>query len=686
MENRRFHLSGSVVPLFVLCAAVCSAAVYAAPQDWPTVTEEEKAIKDCPGQPGAAAVYLLRVQISNDNDRTFRVFHRLKILTPAGKEYGNVEVPFSEAWQVKEIKARVVRPDGQSRPFTGEIFEKTIVQIGRLERLVKIFALPDIDVGSIIDYRYELKLDLKKAASGRSLQLERWKPEEGGIPNDLSLLSYTVERWDFDSPLYTYKAKYIYIPFRSGQITFGDTTLRLAWVSYGLTWGGPLWKEGSVELEVDAIPAREEAELMAPEEEGRMGVIFFFCDSTVSNATAYWRREAASWRDWTEEFLKEAGGADKEVLALVSPGGADIENLKALYDRAQRIRNLSYDKTMTPSRRKEMKIKDNRNVADVLKRNAGLRSDITRTFVALARAAGFSADVARVVSRDDKFFHENVLGLYGQFDTEVAVVKVGGREMFFDPATPFCPMGLVPWNCSDTTFIRTSGLPGKFFTTPLDPPDKSSIHREFALQLDAQGRMTGTVKMTFTGQEALIRRLDYLDVDETEVKKLLEEKMTALMSGEAMVSLRKVDNMANSEDAVRLEFDVSLPASATVVGDRMVLPVMPFRAGWHDSFRHSGRRASVYFPYLCRESDDIVLTLPAGMKVEAAPAACQNKRSFAEHSLAAVAEEGGKLHVQRELVIGKIRIPADQYSILKIFFDQVRAGDEGQVVLALDKK
>jgi len=687
MGNRSFlRRTGSRLVVLLLLGTVFGSFVHAAPEDWPPVTDAERTLKDCPGQPGAAAVCLSKVQISNHSDWTFKIFHRLKILTAAGKEYGTVEVPFSEVWQVKEIKARVVRPDGQVRPFTGEIFEKTLLQIGRLRRLVKTFALPDVDVGSIIDYRYELKLDLKKAVSARSLRLERWKPEEGGVPSDSPRLAYTVELWDFDSPLYTYQAKYIYIPYNKGRIAIGGTALRLAFVTQGLVWGPPTMNAGQVELEVEDIPAREKDEWMAPEEEGHMGVTFFLCDSSVANPADYWRLEGQNWRNTVDVFVETNDGIAEEGRTLIAGAPTPLDKLKALYERAQRIENLSYVRDLSPARKKELKIKDNRSVADVLKRNAGLRSDITRTFVALARAAGFSADVARVVSRDDKFFNENILDLYGQFDTEVAIVKVDDREMFFDPATPFCPMGLVPWNCTDTTFIRTSGSPGKFYTMPLDAPQRSSVHREFALQLDGEGGLGGMASLMYTGQEALGLRLESFGADEAWIRKSFEEKMVALLPEGAKASLRKTGNMASSEDGLRVEYEIAIPHVATTAGDRMLLPAVPFRTRWRDSFRHARRKSSVYLPYPVSESDDVVVTLPDGMTVETAPASCLNERPFARHSLATTVEEGTRLRVRRELTIMKYRLPGYQYPALKSFFDQVRSGDDAQIVLGPKSK
>jgi hypothetical protein len=322
----------------------------------------------------------------------------------------------------------------------------------------------------------------------------------------------------------------------------------------------------------------------------------------------------------------------------------------------------------------------------VLKNNAGLRSDITRAFVALARASGFPAEVARVVTRDDKFFHENVLGLYGQFDSEVAIVKVDGREMYFDPATPGCPMGLLRWSATDTTFIRTSGVPGGFSTTPLDPPGTSAVKRLFDLRLGQDGGLTGTASLICTGQEALGLRLDHLGLAEDEMKKSLGEKMAARLPEGGRASVLKMENMSGSEDEVRIDFKVAISAAATPAGDRLLLPVVPYRATWRESFRHTRRTGSVYFPYPVNESDEIVIALPDGMRIESVPGAAGSQRSFARYSLSAEVEAGVKLRIRRELTILRNRIPADQYPVLRSFFDQARAGDEGQVILAVEKK
>jgi hypothetical protein len=59
---------------------------------------------------------------------------------------------------------------------------------------------------------------------------------------------------------------------------------------------------------------------------------------------------------------------------------------------------------------------------------------------------------------------------------------------------------------------------------------------------------------------------------------------------------------------------------------------------------------------------------------------------FADYSLSASIESGPKIHIRRALTVLKSRIPVSQYPVLKFFFDQARAGDEGQIVLMTGTK
>jgi hypothetical protein len=691
MLYRRALSAGILAALLILAAGRLAAAG----QEWPPITEEEKALKDCPQQPGAPAVFLYREEINDDNALITTFYCRLKILTSAGKDRANIEIPFFRGFsKINDLEARVVRPNGGVVRFAGQIFEKTVLRSGRLKVTVKTFALPDVDVGCIIDYRYKMVPDRGDLPSKRSLEAienmlgPRGKPREGGIDTEAGLFFIPVDTWDIQEDLFTRKAKFAYEPSDLIENLFSlvGKRMRLNWVTHRLEGAKPARIKGRIELELENIPAFEPEEYMIPESTQRMDVRIFYLEGTMASTDHYWKEESRNWQKGLDKFMRKAGEAAAEAQKLVAGIDEPLGKLRTLYARAQQIKNLSYDRTMTSQRRKELKIKDNRSVADVLKNNYGLRSDITRTFAALASGAGYEARIVRAATRDDKFFDKNLCDFYSQFDSELAMVRVNGRDQLFDPATPFCPMGLVRWNCMGTVCVVPSDNPPQFVMTPAYPPDTALLQRELALRLDLEGNLAGSVKVTYRGQEALVRRLEHIGDDEVEVKKDLEAEISAILPAGAKVTLQKLENMNTSADQILATFDIAVSGIATTAGQRVLVPVSPLLGSGQHPFRHAQRKYPIYFPFPRREFDDIVVALPSELKVETTPARRKNDQEAFSYALVCAVENGARLHVQRDLIIKKNLFPVDQYGTVKAFFDQVKAGDEEQVMLSVEKK
>src|SRR5262249_25681379 len=66
-----------------------------------------------------------------------------------------VDLPFSGSARIKDIAARVIKADGSIVELKKEdIFERTIVKASGIKVKAKSFALPAIEAGSIIEYRW----------------------------------------------------------------------------------------------------------------------------------------------------------------------------------------------------------------------------------------------------------------------------------------------------------------------------------------------------------------------------------------------------------------------------------------------------------------------------------------------------------------------------------------------------
>jgi hypothetical protein len=108
-----------------------------------------------PKAPGAPAIILFR-QVDRD-DSNPRIPHeynyvREKIFTEEDRKYADVEIPlFKGQWEIHNIRARTIRPDGTVANFDGKVYEKEIVKARGLKYLAKTFTLSDVQPGSIIE-------------------------------------------------------------------------------------------------------------------------------------------------------------------------------------------------------------------------------------------------------------------------------------------------------------------------------------------------------------------------------------------------------------------------------------------------------------------------------------------------------------------------------------------------------
>ncbi len=159
MSYRRLFV---LVLLLLVGAAVRRTRPVSAGDEWQPISPEELKMTSVPEAPGAPAVYLYRQVDRDDSNRTPHEYNyaRIKILTEEGRKYADVEIPFfKEEGNIHSVKARTIRPDGSIVNFDGKAFDKTIVKAKGVKFLAKTFTLPDVQVGSIIEYHYMYDLN-----------------------------------------------------------------------------------------------------------------------------------------------------------------------------------------------------------------------------------------------------------------------------------------------------------------------------------------------------------------------------------------------------------------------------------------------------------------------------------------------------------------------------------------------
>jgi hypothetical protein len=652
-----FSILRSPLFLLVLFLTSLNSTLIAGPkrsQDWLPVTPADLAIKEVPGAPGAAAVQLYYATYEDHNDPAYEFnYHRIKILNEKGRSYADVEIPFFDNdYDIADLKARTIQPDGSIVEFKGKPYVKTVVKTRGVKFLAKAFTLPEVNVGSIVEYKYKIRWDSSR------------------VPNT----SWTLQR-----DLFTVRASFYFNPYK-GQIVTKDGTSQVSYVwNKAAAAYRPQLKDGAAELELQDIPAFNQEEHAPPEAELKPQIRFYYGGAEVGNPAKFWEGEGKEWYEVIESFIGNRKEIREEAQRLVGSEADPEKKLRILYARAQQVRNLSYERERTEQEEKKEKLKDNENAGEVLKRGYAYRWHITRFFVALARAAGFEANAVRVSERDDHFFDINMLSS-GQLDGELAVVKLNGKDIYLDPGTRFCPFGVVRWTRTGVAARSLDKKGGSFFTTPPPNSHAAITRRNGELTLDEQGSLKGRIKVELTGQEAMNRRLDALEMDEAGRTKEFEDDLKRWLAMGADVKLEKSTGWDSSEEPLVAEFSVELPGFASAAGKRMLLPTGLFQTQQKNPFAHPDRSHPIYFAYCYQELDNIRIKLPATLALESLPQALDQTFPYGR-ILTVRKAEGNELILGRGFQMEGILFPIEHYPGVKDFFGKVQSVDEEQAVL-----
>jgi len=616
-------------------------------EDWLPVTQEELKMTNEPKAPGASALYLYREL--DRNDAEFKEYHyaRIKILTEEGRKYADVEIPFVKgAGNIKGIEARTIRADGSIVNFDGKTYEKTIVKAKGLKYLAKTFTMPEVQAGSIIEYRYTRNLP-------------------AGYVYD--------SQWPLSGDLFTKHAKF---SLRKNK----GYALEVSWPR-GLPEGTqpPARDHDVVRLETQDIPAFQVEDYMPPPDDMKYRVAFMYRYNAERDPDKFWKAEGQGLYSEIDSFTKQRKAMESAVSQIVSPGDTPEVKLQKIYARCQKIRNLSFEREKTDKESDREKLKDAENVADVWKRGYGDATDINWLFLALGRAAGFDASPVMIATRDQHFFSPELMNPK-DLNTNVVLVKLNGKNLYLDTGFTNAPFGLLPWHETGIPGLRLDTEGGTWITTTMPGPQESGVERKATLQLTDSGSLEGKVTITFKGLSALSLRTDEHDEDSVARKKFLEDQIKDYVSVPIEAELTNAPDWDSSSPMLVAEYSLKVPDWASAAGRRTVLAAALFGGGEKHVFEHAVRVHPIYFEFPYSDVDDVTITPPAGWQVVGLPQPQHTDLKVLSYSLTAESEDG-LLHLGRKLMINLSLVQPEYYGGLREFFQVVRSGDEQQIVL-----
>ncbi|HEX8069921.1 MAG TPA: DUF3857 domain-containing protein [Pyrinomonadaceae bacterium] len=582
---------------------------------------------------------------------------RIKVFTDRGREaQSKIDIPFTTSVDIKDIAARTIKPDGGIVELAKkDIFERTIIRAGGVKVKAKSFAMPAVEPGAIIEYRWR--------------EVRNYN------------LSF-FERLDFqrDIPVQsvTYYVKPLIIPGLGFRMQYFNGRVEQA-----------ADKKAGLSFSMRNVPAFHEEPNMPPEYQVRpYMLIFYTADEEVSNADGYWAGFGKRIFDDNKASLKVKDDVRAAAAEAVGDAQTPDEKLARIlaYCRAK-IKNYLDDASgLTDADREKMK--ENKSPSDTLKRGAGTGRDIALLFGAMATAAGFDARVARVGDRSQAFFDKRQTNSYFLSSYDIAV-KVGDQWRLIDPASAYVPYGMLLWREEGQEALVSDPKAPFFVRAPLSGPDKSVERRTARLRLSDDGTLEGDVRIEYTGHLAMDKKELNDDDSPAQREENLKELVKAQMSTAELTDI-KVENVTDPVKPFVYAFHVRVPGYAQRTGKRLFLQPGFFKHGVGALFSATDRRFGVYFHYPWTEADDIQIALPAGFSLDNADqpgpfAAADVSKYDVEIGLSA---DNRTLVYKRQFVFGSATdvsyFRPEYYVGIKMIFDEMYKRDNHTITLKQD--
>jgi hypothetical protein len=642
--------------LFALCLALLPLSAFGF-ADWQQPAPEELKMTSDPAAPNAPAVYLFREETVSDDLHMHSMYARIKILTEKGKEmFSDIEIPYEAAtFSITDIGGRTIHSDGTVIPATGKAIDKLVVKNGKYKVMEKIFSLPDVQVGSIIEYRWKLRYDTDVLSS---------------------------PAWYIAQPVFVHKAHYHFSPTKTTR-TITHTERGHEEVANTLLYTFSLPNSAKVkeaqdgyDLLVENIPALPDEDYMPPFRSFSYRLIFYY--SPWRTPDEYWRNQGKYWSKDLDHFANPSGKIHGAVAQIVSSGDTDQQKVEKIYSAMMKIENTSFTRTHSIEENKAEGLKV-KNADDIWDQKRGTKDEITRLFIAMVRSAGLKAYGMIIVNRDQNVLQQGDLDWH-QLDDELAIVSIGGKEAYFDPGQRYCEFGKLHWKHTWASGVRQiDGGTVIATTTGLTYKD-NQVDRMADLSLDSDGKLHGYIRINMTGTEALLWRHAALRGDEEEVKKDFEDDLQRSMPPGVQVKTNHFVGLDDYTHALMVQVDVS-GTLGTATGKRVFLPAVFFEASSKPLFVHEKRENAVDLHYPYTMHDQFSLKLPAGVTAESVPK--ENDVPFAPDGdyVAKFAVQDNTFAYGRLLRLANPFYKVSEYPSLRGFYQKTSVDDQEQVVL-----
>jgi hypothetical protein len=571
---------------------------------------------------------------------------RTKIYNDRGRdEQSKVELLCSDSVVITEIEARTIKKDGTIVDLKkGDIFMRDVVKAGGVKLKAMTFALPQVEAGAIIEYR--------------------WREVERG--NSIMVL-----------PLYFQRP----IPARliskhvKPRLGMRAQAYNMVWESQGIE------KDGFYLFTAKDMPAAKDEPYSPPNMQVEGWMLIYYEPAGISaNPDTYWedygKRVFQSYKD-----VVKVTAAIKEAAEQATRGATTVaEKMQKIVSYCHR-EILRMD--VNTGAAKPQKFKPNQDAAGTLAQRAGSGMDVIYLATAMAQAVGLDARVAALPSRAEMFGQRRYMqSFFRRF--RIVAVRDASQWQFVDPANTYEPDGQLRWPFQGQEAIICDETQPLFAATPISSAEYSARKVDIMAKLDEDGTLQADVTTEYTGQWGHAYK-ESEDSDTPEQRhKDLTDALTKAWPGAEITSVR-IENVTDQFKPYTQSYHARFPLYAQHAGSRLVFQPAIREHGSSPRFTADKRSHDVAFDYPWTELETVTVEAPPGFTFEEPDRIPEVGLTDAgAYQMQVMREQSGRLVMRRTFTMGRngrLLFPAANYSAVKAFFDAVSRADSLTVSL-----
>ena len=625
---------------------------------WRTVQWEDYTLATLPQSeafPGDGAVVLLdegrmetfgsgvqSLRVAEGSQIGYSIFeqHRIvRVFDARGERYANIVLPYGSSSEIDEIRARTITPSGTIVPLREEDVHDVSLYPNFVffsDQRAKIFTMPAIEPGAVLEYRYRIKVRDRTVWHGWRFQSE--------VPTLISRFTMLApSEWP--------------ISFRTYGIELEPEIRRV-----------PNGFKSTFRWEARDLPGMMTEAGMPPPSERFARLAIAPLGFKSWNDVSAWYRKLSEPREGDDDGIQQL------VDSLIAGVSSRDEQMRILYEWVRNhVRYLAVEIGIggyQPHR-----------AAEVYAHRYGDCKDMTTILAAMGTAAGIRVHQV-LISTWQNGIPDTTLPSPYHFNHAIAYAPEIRGGLWMDATAKGTPYGELPWYDQGVpVLVVVDNGEGRILVTPKAGVAANSERVSWRAELDESGRARVRARTVLTGALAMEARDDLAYATEQERKRWIEARLPRECASAAALEDLSLAGLMPVEDSLAVEVVFSTPVFAVREEDALRFrPSLIIASGLPDLFRPGARSHPVRFRFGMRRELTLDLTLPEGWHVPESLSVDSLSTPFGSwHSLVLRTPTG--VRFRRVVHLESQEVDPRQYDSYQRFLDALRRSELHTVVL-----